>query len=66
MKIAVIGHVRFPIARPFMGGMEAHCWHLCRGLRARGHDVQVQLAATAALTDFLLELIDSLAESFDL
>ncbi|QLL44298.1 glycosyltransferase [Sulfitobacter pontiacus] len=39
MKIAVIGHVRFPIARPFMGGMEAHCWHLCRGLRARGHDV---------------------------
>lgn len=39
MKIAVIGHVRFPIARPFMGGMEAHCWHLCRGLRARGHKV---------------------------
>lgn len=39
MKIAVIGHVRFPIARPFMGGMEAHCWHLCRGLQARGHDV---------------------------
>ena len=39
MKIAVIGHVRFPIARPFMGGMEAHCWHLCRGLRARGHEV---------------------------
>ena len=38
MKIAVIGHVRFPIARPFMGGMEAHCWHLCRGLRARGHE----------------------------
>nr|WP_226898627.1 glycosyltransferase [Mangrovicoccus algicola] len=22
-----------------MGGMEAHCWHLCRGLRARGHAV---------------------------
>ena len=39
MKIAVIGHVRFPIARPFMGGMEAHCWHLCRGLCARGHEV---------------------------
>lgn len=39
MRIAVLGHVRFPVARPFMGGMEAHCWHLCRGLRARGHDV---------------------------
>ncbi|EIE50981.1 glycosyltransferase [Salipiger aestuarii] len=39
MRIAVIGHVRFPIAPPFMGGMESHCWHLCRGLCARGHDV---------------------------
>lgn len=39
MRIAVIGHVRFPIARPFRGGMESHCWHLCRGLQARGHDV---------------------------
>jgi glycosyltransferase involved in cell wall biosynthesis len=47
MKIAVIGHVRFPIARPFMGGMEAHCWHLCRGLRARGHDVTLFAAGNS-------------------
>ncbi|MTH64061.1 glycosyltransferase [Paracoccus sp. DK608] len=39
MRIAVIGHLRHPITRPFMGGMEAHTWHLVRGLQARGHEV---------------------------
>lgn len=39
MRIAVLSHLRHPVARPFMGGMEAHSWHLVRGLVARGHDV---------------------------
>ncbi|MGR3434552.1 MAG: glycosyltransferase [Shimia sp.] len=39
MRIAVLAHLRHPIAPPFAGGMEAHAWHLCAGLRARGHDV---------------------------
>jgi glycosyltransferase involved in cell wall biosynthesis len=39
MRIAVVAHVRHPVSRPFMGGMEAHSWHLVRALRARGHDV---------------------------
>lgn len=39
MRIALLAHVRQPIAEPFMGGMEAHSWHLAAGLRARGHDV---------------------------
>ncbi|WP_306131651.1 glycosyltransferase family 4 protein [Roseivivax marinus] len=39
LRIAVVAHVRHPIAEPFMGGMEAHSWHLCRALRDRGHDV---------------------------
>lgn len=39
LRIAVIGHVRHPVARPFMGGMEAHCWHLARALHRRGHEV---------------------------
>jgi glycosyltransferase involved in cell wall biosynthesis len=39
MRIAVLAHVRQPVAPPFMGGMEAHSWHLVEGLRARGHDV---------------------------
>lgn len=39
MRIAVLAHVRHPVAPPFMGGIEAHSWHLVRALRARGHDV---------------------------
>lgn len=39
MRIALLAHVRQPIAPPFMGGMEAHGFHLAQGLRARGHDV---------------------------
>lgn len=39
MRIALLAHVRQPIAQPFMGGMEAHSFHLAEGLRARGHDV---------------------------
>lgn len=39
MRIALLAHVRQPIAQPFEGGMEAHSWHLARGLQARGHDV---------------------------
>ncbi len=39
MRIALLAHVRQPIAPPFRGGMEAHSWHLAEGLRARGHDV---------------------------
>lgn len=39
MRIAVLAHVRQPIAEPFMGGMEAHSWHLATGLAARGHEI---------------------------
>ncbi|MCQ8239742.1 glycosyltransferase [Rhizosaccharibacter radicis] len=39
MKIAVLAHVRQPIAQPFMGGMEAYTWHLADGLARRGHEV---------------------------
>ena len=39
MRIAVITHVRQPIIEPFMGGMEAHAWHLADGLEARGYEV---------------------------
>ena len=37
LKVAVIGHIRNPIAEPFMGGMEAHCAALCAGLLKQGH-----------------------------
>ena len=39
MRIAVISHIRHPIAAPFMGGMEAHSHALAAALVARGHDV---------------------------
>ena len=39
MRIALVAHIRHPIAPPFAGGMEAHSWHLARSLAARGHDV---------------------------
>jgi glycosyltransferase involved in cell wall biosynthesis len=39
MRIAILSHVRQPIAEPFAGGMEAHSWHLAAGLEARGHEV---------------------------
>ena len=39
MRIALLAHIRQPIAEPFMGGMESHSWHLADGLVRRGHDV---------------------------
>lgn len=38
MRIAVVGHIRFAIAEPFAGGMEAHCAALCKALMAAGHE----------------------------
>ncbi len=48
LRIAVIAHVRHPIAPPFMGGMEAHCDLLVRGLGRAGHDVRLFASADSA------------------
>ncbi|GJD46054.1 Phosphatidyl-myo-inositol mannosyltransferase [Methylobacterium cerastii] len=39
MRIALLAHLRHPVAPPFAGGMEAHTWALAEGLTARGHEV---------------------------
>ncbi|WP_342166522.1 glycosyltransferase [Methylobacterium sp. SD21] len=39
MRIALLAHLRHPIAPPFAGGLESYTWHLAEGLSARGHDV---------------------------
>ena len=39
MRIAIVAHLRHPIAPPFKGGMEAHCHTLVTALQAAGHDV---------------------------
>ncbi|MBW0019922.1 MAG: glycosyltransferase [Mycobacterium sp.] len=41
LRIALIASSRFPISQPFAGGLEAHVWHLARGLTAYGHEVSV-------------------------
>ena len=57
MKIALLAHPRHPIAAPFMGGMEAHAWHLAHGLKARGHDVTVIAAGDSRLDTALHPLM---------
>ncbi|MBN2970688.1 glycosyltransferase [Roseomonas aeriglobus] len=39
LRVAVVAHLRHPIAEPFMGGMEAHAALLVRALQAAGHQV---------------------------
>lgn len=41
MKVVLIADANEPIAQPFAGGLEAMCWHLTRGLRRRGIDVEL-------------------------
>ena len=40
-KILIIASLRYPIAEPFAGGLEAHTYALAQGLRERGHSVLV-------------------------
>ncbi len=66
MRIAVVSHVRHPIAPPFMGGMEAHSWHLVAALAQAGHDVT--LFASGDSADALpqgVELFPILPEHYD-
>ena len=44
-KVLIIASLRYPIAEPFAGGLEAHTFSLARGLQARGHSVLVAGAA---------------------
>ncbi|KQM64356.1 glycosyl transferase family 1 [Sphingomonas sp. Leaf17] len=62
MRIALLAHVRQPIAQPFMGGMEAHSWYLADGLTKRGHDV-VLFAAGDSDPRFTIDPV--LAEHYD-
>src|SRR6478752_7234671 len=44
-KILIIASLRYPIAEPFAGGLEAQTFAMAEGLRARGHSVLVAGAA---------------------
>ncbi|WP_245215032.1 glycosyltransferase [Pararoseomonas indoligenes] len=39
LRIAVVSHLKYPIAEPFPGGLEMYTHMLARLLKARGHDV---------------------------
>ncbi|WP_134095889.1 glycosyltransferase family 4 protein [Novosphingobium sp. PhB55] len=45
MRIAIIAHLKHPIAEPFAGGLEMHTHLLARSLRDRGHHVTVFASA---------------------
>ncbi|MEP3687667.1 MAG: glycosyltransferase [Sulfitobacter dubius] len=48
LRIAIVGHIRHPIAPPFKGGMEAFTHGLARMLVARGHDVTLLASGDSA------------------
>uniref|UniRef100_UPI003F857386 glycosyltransferase n=1 Tax=Actinosynnema sp. TaxID=1872144 RepID=UPI003F857386 len=39
LRIGLVAALRFPVAQPFAGGLEAHTWSLARSLTAAGHEV---------------------------
>ena len=41
MKIAILSHLKYPIAEPFKGGLEMITHALTRGLQERGHHVDL-------------------------
>ncbi|MFQ6552595.1 glycosyltransferase [Aestuariibius insulae] len=62
MRIAVVAHIRHPIRRPFMGGMEAHAWSLADALTGRGHDVTLVASGDS---DERFRLAPIVAEHYD-
>ncbi|WP_082614108.1 glycosyltransferase [Mycobacterium sp. Root265] len=61
MRIAVIGPARHPVAEPYAGGQERFTAILIRGLRDRGHDIELWARAgtTPALADDLHVMPDT-------
>lgn len=45
MKIGIIGHLKFPIAKPFAGGLEAFTHAFANALIQRGHEVSLFASA---------------------
>lgn len=48
LKIGVLTHIRYPIAEPFAGGLEAFTYDITCRLRNRGHDVTLFAAEGSA------------------
>ncbi|MCF0059117.1 glycosyltransferase family 4 protein [Dyadobacter sp. CY356] len=59
MKIGIIAHLKYPISKPFQGGLEAFTYDICQRLLARGHDV---LLYACAASDPILNVRPILSE----
>ncbi|WP_165961151.1 glycosyltransferase [Qipengyuania sediminis] len=57
MRVAVVAHIRHPIAPPFMGGMEAHAFELCRALAEARHEPVLFAAAGSTVPGIAVEAI---------
>ncbi|MFD2740575.1 glycosyltransferase [Sulfitobacter aestuarii] len=58
LKIALIAHIRHPIAEPFMGGMEAHSFQLAKSLSAAGHEVTLFATGDSKAAGRLFPLLE--------
>lgn len=58
MKIGIVGHLKFPIAAPFSGGLESFTHSYVRALRDRGHEVKLFASGDSDDTLPLAPIID--------
>lgn len=65
MKIAIIAHLKFPIAQPFSGGLEMHTHLLATALQARGHKVTLYAAEGSTASLGLVPVCPPTGSAFD-
>ena len=58
MKIAIVGHLKYPIAKPFAGGLEAFTYDFVNALQKRGHDVTLFAAGDSDPSLPLVSAVD--------
>ncbi|WP_316738582.1 glycosyltransferase [Pedobacter aquatilis] len=67
MNIGIIAHLKHPIRKPYMGGLEAFTFEITRRLIARGHDVTLyasELSDPALNVKVILSDLDYDRETF--
>lgn len=64
MRIAVLAHLKFPIAQPFAGGLERHTHLLTRLLKERGHAVTLFAATGSDRALMPIEVCPPTGEAF--
>ncbi|WP_019902902.1 glycosyltransferase family 4 protein [Methylobacterium sp. 77] len=65
MKIALLAHLKYPIAQPFSGGLEMHTHLLASTLRARGHKVTLYASEGSDARGCLKAMCPPTGSAFD-